>query len=63
MSDFGGPYQIRVHDGRAMIFVKSMGVYTLDNPRLKEIVLDKIAEQKVELLKWDLLLEKIEKNE
>ena len=66
--DFAGPYQIHTHPDRDIVFVKNDGMsglggaYDYDSPRLLEIVQGKIAEHETELMKWNLLLDRINDN-
>jgi hypothetical protein len=66
--DFSGPYQIHTHPDRDIVFIKNEGMnglggaYDYDSTRLLEIVNNKIAEHKTQLMKWNLLLDRINKN-
>ena len=64
--DFTGPYQIHTHPDRDIVFVKNEGglggAYSYDSPRLLDIVNMKLAEHETELMKWNLLLDRINKN-
>lgn len=61
--DFNGPYQIHTHLDGDLVFIKNRGgshpAYSYDSPRLLEIVQGKIAEHETELMKWNLLLDRI----
>ena len=62
--DAYGPYQIHVqHDGVPIVFIKNMGAYSLDSPRLKELVTKKIVEKEKEILKWKSLLSRMKIDE
>ena len=62
--DAYGPYQIHVqHDGVPLVFIKNMGAYSLDSPRLKELVVKKIVEKEKEILKWESLLSRMKIDE
>jgi len=66
--DFAGPYQIHTHPDRDIVFIKNEGMnglggaYDYDSPRLLEIVQNKIAEHETALMKWNLLLDRINEN-
>ena len=66
--DFTGPYQIHNHPDRDIVFIKNEGMtglggaYSYDSPKLLEIVQGKIAEHETALMKWNLLLDRINEN-
>ena len=64
--DFTGPYQIHTHPDRDIVFIKNEGglggAYSYDSVRLRQIVDMKITEHETELMKWNLLLDRINDN-
>jgi hypothetical protein len=66
--DFAGPYQIHTHPDHDIVFIKNEGMnglggaYSYDSPKLFDIVNNKIAEHETQLMKWNLLLDRINKN-
>lgn len=66
--DFAGPYQIHTHPDRDIVFIKNEGMsgmggaYDYDSPTLLNIVHKKIAEHETALMKWNVLLERINQN-
>ena len=59
--DFNGPYQIHtLHTGDDVIFVKNhYGVYSYDSDQLREVVMSKIIEHETDLMKWNILKDRL----
>lgn len=61
--DFYGPYQIHTHPDGDLVFIKNGaghgGVYSMTSEKLMDRVKGKIAEHEQELMKWNLLLDRI----
>jgi hypothetical protein len=61
--DFNGPYQIHTHPDGDLVFIKNEGgkggAYDYDSPNLRKIVEGKIAYHKTELMKWNILLDRL----
>ena len=60
--DFHGPYQIHTHPQGDVVFIKNGGIYSYDSDKLREIVTSKISEYNAELMKWNILLDRINNN-
>jgi len=59
-NDFNGPYQIRKHPDGDVVFIRNhCAVYSYDSPKLRDMVTGKIAELNAELMKWNVLMDKL----
>jgi hypothetical protein len=59
--DFEGPYQVHtLHTGDDVVFIKGhYGVYSYDSTGLRELVINKIVEHETELMKWNILKDRL----
>ena len=59
--DFEGPYQIHTHkNGDDIVFIKGhYAVYSYDSDRLREVVMSKIIEHETDLMKWNILKDRL----
>ena len=59
--DFEGPYQIHTpENGDDIVFIKGhYAVYSYDSDRLREVVMSKIIEHETDLMKWNILKDRL----
>ena len=64
--DFYGPYQIHKHPDGDLVFIKNQGghggMYSINSEKLLNKVKVKIEEHEEELMKWNILLDRINEN-
>ena len=62
-NEFNGPYQIRNHPDGDMVFINiknNCAVYSYDSLQLRDIVTTKLVELNAEVMKWNILMDKLE---